>query len=200
MVSRPILASAVAVAALFWVRGARADEGEHIRLSYEAPAQCPREVDFVGRVASLGQPVRPPVGLGAVRRFVVSIEPADAGAFVGRLIVTDVWDEETAREISGKKCEDIATSLALFVALALEAPPAERPPRVYAKRDDERDEPAPDDEETDLGRGGIALGLLIGGSDANADAVERGLHARVAFHAPRDRSARYGFALQLTTD
>ncbi len=107
---------------------ASAQDTKPVRLTYDAPAGCPTESDFREhgrprrRIGSRpASTVRSPT-----RSVVVHIESSDA--VVGTLVVRADDGTDAMREIQGDRCEDVARSLAVLVALvaepALPAPPA----------------------------------------------------------------------------
>ena len=66
------------------------------------------------------------------RTFLVTIEGAHSIA--GRLVVREADGTETARPISGDRCEDVVRSLAVLVALSLQTAVSSAPPLAAAAR------------------------------------------------------------------
>jgi hypothetical protein len=114
---------------------ASAQDAEPVRLAYDAPAGCPTESDFRELVARDGGALAPASNGGAARSVVVHIESSDS--IVGTLVVRAADGTGAAREIHGDRCEDVARSLAVLVALvaepALPAPPAPGPPATVSE-------------------------------------------------------------------
>jgi hypothetical protein len=104
---------------------ARAAEPEPVRFSYEAPPGCPREDEFLLTVALDGGLVLRSDAAPA-RSFTITF--AQGASVVGRLVVRGTDGREAVRTIDGARCEDVARSLAVLMALALEPRPANPPP------------------------------------------------------------------------
>jgi hypothetical protein len=105
---------------------------EAVRFVYDAPATCPDEVSFVQEVTANGEELRRAAGMAEARTFSVVLRTSPTPS--GRLVVRDAAGTETERAAVGATCEQVAKSLALFVALALEpreplpsAPPIDVP-------------------------------------------------------------------------
>jgi hypothetical protein len=126
---------------------ARALEREAVRFSYKGATGCPSEDDFRLFVAlNGGLFARADEGTSA-REFVVSFEQGPP--VVGRLTVRAGSGPDavrTMRTIEGERCEDVARSLALLMALTLEpgssSPPVLPPPPPPRP---ENDSPGPAD-------------------------------------------------------
>jgi len=131
-----------ATLALAFVTRARA--AEPVRLSYEAPAECPNETAFTERVRERTSHIElaPPEALAT--RFSITLSVDAAGA-VGRVDFVDVDGQRVSRVVRGDTCDEVVSSLALVTALTLDAtagdaaieppplaPPSESPP-VTAK-------------------------------------------------------------------
>jgi hypothetical protein len=83
-------------------------------LTYDVPAGCPGESEFLDRVARDGGQLATPSESG-VASFLVQAE--GAGPVVGRLVVRQADGSEVARELQGARCEDVVRSLAVLLAL-----------------------------------------------------------------------------------
>jgi hypothetical protein len=122
---------------------ASAQDAEPVRLTYDAPAGCPAESDFRELVARDGGSLAPASDGSPARTVAVHIE--SSGAVVGKLLVRAADGTEATREIQGDRCEDVARSLAVLVALvaepALPAPPAA--PAPVARQAAVSETPAP---------------------------------------------------------
>jgi hypothetical protein len=104
---------------------------ETIHFSYAAPAGCPSEGALVEAIVRDGGHImRAADGLSA-RAFFVDIR--EAGDVTGRLLVRDRSGQESTRTIRGARCEDVASSLAVLVSLALEPGATEAPPAVVTR-------------------------------------------------------------------
>jgi len=124
---RPRLRSVLAasVVALHAVP-ARAAEPEPVHFSYEAQPGCPSEDEFLDAVARDGGLLDRAHRETSARAFTVKLETGEPT--VGRLVVTGIDGREAARTIEGERCEDVARSLAVLVALSLDPSPASPPP------------------------------------------------------------------------
>jgi hypothetical protein len=120
-------------------RAARADESSLIR--YRAPATCPDGNAFIERVRSR----TPHVELareGAAARFVVTVSSTGEES-VGR--VEFAREENVARDVAGKTCDEVVSAAALITALAIEATesdpvPATPPPASVVSRTEQASE------------------------------------------------------------
>jgi hypothetical protein len=94
-----------------------------VPLSYRAPAHCPKRDTFLSEVRR--RISEPPVPLVDS----ISVEITErAGQFHGRLLFNDQTGERSTRHISGERCDEVASALALITALALQARlPSEKP-------------------------------------------------------------------------
>jgi hypothetical protein len=97
---------------------ARAGEVEAIRFTYDAPVGCPTEAEFLEAVSRDGGHLARVLDDRGARAFAVAIESASPA--VGRLTVRDAEGREAVRSIRGERCEDLAQSLAVLVALSLQ--------------------------------------------------------------------------------
>ncbi|HEX2878350.1 MAG TPA: hypothetical protein VHO25_02320, partial [Polyangiaceae bacterium] len=94
-----------------------------VPLSYRAPAHCPKRDAFLSEVRRrISEPPAPIVDS-------IAVEITErAGQFNGRLLFNDQAGERSTRNISGERCDEVASALALITALALQAKlPSEKP-------------------------------------------------------------------------
>jgi hypothetical protein len=111
-VDRRWLVLAMVVAA----RVAAADP-EPIRITYDAPAECPAESDAIARLNERAPVTR--VASGPVRTFALAIT-RDAEGFHGELAVHRGDDAPAVRDVTAASCDDAVTALVLVAALAIE--------------------------------------------------------------------------------
>jgi len=102
---------------------------ERVRVTYVAPAACPTEAEFLDRVRSRVRRVRfaEPGELGRTFDVTLGAVTGDAG-FLGRLEFIDTDGRRASRSLKGAACDELASSLALITALALDDRIAEAPP------------------------------------------------------------------------
>ncbi|HEX5098310.1 MAG TPA: hypothetical protein VFV94_02375 [Polyangiaceae bacterium] len=100
--------------------GAAARAAEPVRLSYEAPAECPNEATFVERVRERTSHVElaPPGALARNFSVVLSVDATGAG---GRVDFVDVDGVPVSRAVRGATCDEVTSGLARVTALALGA-------------------------------------------------------------------------------
>ena len=101
---------------------AAAQDAEPIHLSYDAPPTCGSETAFLDLVGRDGGPFVLAPETEPARSFRVHLE--GDGPFRGTLVVRESDGTEATREMSGARCDDVARSLAVLMALSLEPPPA----------------------------------------------------------------------------
>jgi hypothetical protein len=106
-----------------------AGQEERVRVTYLAPAACPTEAEFLERVHSRVQRAHfaEPGELARAFDVTVSAESGDAG-FLGRLEFVDTDGQHASRSLKGAACDELASSLALITALAVDDRIAEAPP------------------------------------------------------------------------
>lgn len=106
-----------------------AGQEERVRVAYLAPAACPTEAEFQARVSSRVQRAQFAVQGELARAFDVTIR-TEAGktSFLGRLEFVDTDGRRAARSLKGSQCDELASSLALITALAIDDRIAEAPP------------------------------------------------------------------------
>jgi hypothetical protein len=118
----------IAVAGLAAVRVAAADP-EPIRITYDAPSECPAESALI---AELGQHARfARVEAADARVFGLAIVREDSG-FHGELVVQRGGEVAAKREVSAASCDEVFTALVLVAALAVEEATPPRPSAVQA--------------------------------------------------------------------
>lgn len=99
---------------------AAADE-EAVRVAYSAPASCPDEQVFIQRVRVRTEHGRFASPSEPARTFAVTLSELtpDAG-FSGQLEFIDVEGPRAQRTVTGATCDEVASSLALIVALSID--------------------------------------------------------------------------------
>ncbi len=95
------------------------DDVPRLELDYAAPAECPSRAAFEALVRAR-LPSNVPARMTDARRFEVHIERIDSGRYTGRLDVHGSAFEPNVREIGAASCAVVGTSLAVFLALALD--------------------------------------------------------------------------------
>jgi hypothetical protein len=90
-----------------------------VKLTYQAPAGCPSEDDFVAAVTARGADFDAPRGAPVAEVMVVSITRADNG-FAGAFQVRDGSEATNKREVRGAICREVADALAVVTAIALQ--------------------------------------------------------------------------------
>ena len=106
---------------------ARAEpEAEAIRLVYDAPPGCPSASELEARVRASAPRVRVMTSDAPVRVFAVSIE--DGASPRGRLTITKDGAVIGTRDVTGARCDEVASILAFAVALAVDPNATPRDP------------------------------------------------------------------------
>jgi len=106
--------------------GARADEPhEPVVLVYRAPAACPGERAFLEEVRQRTVRLREPHAGEPFRQFTVEISTAKRAR--GRLRIRDADGGESQRAVEGENCAEVASALALMVAIAVDPTVSMRP-------------------------------------------------------------------------
>lgn len=101
---------------------------ERVRVTYLAPAGCPTEAEFQERVSSRVQRAQFAAPGELARVFDVTIAIAAEASFSGRLEFVDADGRRASRSLKGPGCDELASSLALITALAIDDRIAEAPP------------------------------------------------------------------------
>ena len=128
---------AVAIAAA-WLslslgaRSAGAADSEPIRLRFEAVGGCPDEAAFLDQVRARTEKARVAAVGEKARTFTVRLTQ-EGRSIRGRLAIDEPADPASLREVTGERCAEVASALALITALAVDpqastAPPARLPP------------------------------------------------------------------------
>jgi hypothetical protein len=138
------LHGAVIVAVLWRPSFALALETEPIRIEYRADpdARCPSPTDFAQQVFARTGAARPASPSEPARTFVVELKRTGARV-VGTLAIEETKGSSMARHVSGSECGDVASVLALAVALAID-PRAELAPRQQLEPVRPPPKPSPD--------------------------------------------------------
>ena len=98
---------------------ARAEpEAEAIRLVYDAPPGCPSASELEARVRASAPRVRVMTNDAPVRVFTVSVE--EGASPRGRLTITKDGAVIGTRDVTGARCDEVASILAFAVALAVD--------------------------------------------------------------------------------
>ncbi len=106
-------------------------ESESIVLRYSTRASCPPRAQFVDEVRARTSKVRF-AGADGARRFSVAFSRSE-DEFTGKLEIVSGEGETSERVITGRDCDEVASGLALVLALAVDpdastAPIGELPP------------------------------------------------------------------------
>lgn len=113
-------AIAAALMAIALPSSATSDGEEAIVVDYAAAPSCPSGDQFLAQLRSFTPRwVLAPAGAEA-RRFVLRITRVD-GRFVGTFDLRAASDGEVRREVRGQTCADVASGIAVAVALAIDA-------------------------------------------------------------------------------
>ena len=95
-----------------------------VTLTYDAPAGCPSESDFVAAVTARGANFDAARATPVAQVMVVSISRAQDG-FAGAFQVRDAREATNKREVRGASCREVADALAVVTAIALQGGPAD---------------------------------------------------------------------------
>jgi hypothetical protein len=118
----------------FAASAVRAAGADTVRLEYQAPAECPDRATFVEQVLRRASGVRLAAPEEPAPEFRVVVDGTDGGTRA-RLIVLDGTAPPVERELAGPDCAELVASMAVVIALAIDARvaapvaevPAERP-------------------------------------------------------------------------
>ncbi len=102
-----------------WSCPAVADDREPVRLRYKATEGCPAATTFADEVSARTRRARPAMDGEAARTFEARIEHKGA-KYVGRLRIQAPGGASEVRKIATASCEQVASALALFTALAID--------------------------------------------------------------------------------
>jgi hypothetical protein len=109
----------ILLAALLLSAAAQGDDDEPIRVTFHAPSDCPSAASFFDQVRARTTKVRSAAPGEAARAFNVTILEK-AGKVHGRLTIEDPPAPPALREVTGEKCSEIVSALALITALAVD--------------------------------------------------------------------------------
>jgi hypothetical protein len=128
---RAAVAWSMGAAGLLWAGAAAAQDAAPIHLTYDVPAGCPSQLQFLDMVARDGGRLVIAPDDRPAPSFTVHIEGRET--VVGSLVVRDADGKEATRKIAVTRCEDVVRSLAVLVALAAQPlPPSEETPEPAA--------------------------------------------------------------------
>jgi hypothetical protein len=128
---RAAAVTAASLAILFAGVSASAADTEPIRVRFEAPSDCPGEAAFLDQVRARTAKARVAAASEKARTFAVRL--AHEGRSIhGRLAIEESASQTEIREITGERCAEVVSALALITALAVDpqastAPPARLP-------------------------------------------------------------------------
>ncbi len=100
---------------------------EAIRIDYKAHAGCPEEGAFVAELKARTSKARLAGAAEKARTFKVRITQGGPGS-VGRIEAVDLQGAVTVREVSGAKCAEVVSALALTAWLAIDPDSLSSPP------------------------------------------------------------------------
>jgi hypothetical protein len=93
---------------------------ERVRISYDAPAECPDQAAFEAGVSErLGRPWR--AAPGELARTIRVVVTKEGGALVARMTFTDATGRPVSRTVSAQNCEEVVSGIALVTALAIQS-------------------------------------------------------------------------------
>jgi hypothetical protein len=124
-------ALAIALAAISAAATAAAADTEPIRIRFEAPPGCPSEAAFLDQVRARTAKARVAAASEKARTFAVRLTQ-EGRSIHGRLAIEDAASQTELREVTGERCAEVVSALALITALAVDphastAPPARLP-------------------------------------------------------------------------
>lgn len=131
------LASGAIAFTLAYPTLAQAEPGVAVRAELEAPAECPDADWFLQEILKRAPEARPAMAAEAARRFRARVSRQGAG-FSG-VLESESLARTDARAVQAPGCQEVVSSLAMTVALSLEADPVEPNEQDQAP---EADEPA----------------------------------------------------------
>jgi hypothetical protein len=128
---RAAAVTAASLAILLAAPRARAADTEPIRVRFEAPPDCPGEAAFLDQVHARTAKARVAAAAEKARTFAVRLT-LEGRSIHGRLAIEDSASQTEIREITGDRCAEVVSALALIAALAVDpqastAPPARLP-------------------------------------------------------------------------
>lgn len=121
----PARAVAILLPLFFVSAFARAD-AEPIRLTYRGTADCPSETRFVHEVMARTERARRATSAEASRAFDAAVI-RESATIRGLLTITNLDGSQSKREITGDRCDEVVSALALITALAIDPLARETP-------------------------------------------------------------------------
>ena len=112
------LALSAALSAATSAPASASADPESGRITFQGRGACPSEQEFLADVASHTARARHPRG-NETRTFSVTVTDEES-ASVGRVEIRDAHGAVVTREVRGETCVEVASALALIVALALD--------------------------------------------------------------------------------
>jgi hypothetical protein len=97
-----------------------------VHLTFDAPAGCPGEEDFIAMIAQAGGRLVQVPEEQAVRSFVLQVTGTSPAR--GRLVIREGNGREAVRELNDSRCDAVVRAAAVVVALSLDAPITMTPP------------------------------------------------------------------------
>ncbi len=128
---RGVAVTAASLAILLAAGSASAADTEPIRVRFEAPDGCPGEAAFLDQVRARTAKARVAAAGEKARTFTVRLAQ-EGGSIRGRLAIDESAAQTEIREVTGERCAEVISALALITALAVDpqastAPPARLP-------------------------------------------------------------------------
>ena len=128
---RAAAVTAAALAIVLASSAASAADSEPIRVRFEAPTGCPSEAAFLDQVRARTAKARVAAAGEKARTFAVHVTQ-EGRSIHGRLAIEESSMQTEIREITGERCAEVVSALALITALAVDphastAPPARLP-------------------------------------------------------------------------
>jgi hypothetical protein len=109
----------VAAVGVLCESGAAADPTGASRISYEAPADCPTEAQFLEALRLDGMPLVDAPRTATDPQFRVRI--AQGAVVRGQVVASDGGGREVSRTIVGARCDDVVRALAVTISLLAES-------------------------------------------------------------------------------
>jgi hypothetical protein len=128
---RAAAVTAATLAILLAAGSGSAADTEPIRVRFEAPPDCPGEAAFLDQVRARTAKARVAAAGEKARTFAVRLTQ-EGRSIHGRLAIEESAAQTEIREITGERCAEVVSALALITALAVDpqastAPPARLP-------------------------------------------------------------------------